>query len=503
MIREEIEKIIEKSIKILQNQKKIPKFKLPEILVEKPREKSHGDYSTNIALQISKLIKKNPFETAELIMNSLESEKAGFLFSKVEVAKPGFINFSVSKGYLQNQVKEILKQKDKFGSLNIGKKQKINVEFISANPTGPLTLGNGRGGFCGDVLSNVLEKAGYAVKREYYINDRGKQIKDLKKGLYKGERRTVSQIQKENQRVITKKLKIKFDVWFSEKSLYSKKEVEKVLAFLKKEKLAYIKNNALWFKSTKFSDDKDRVLIKEDGEKTYLASDIAYLKNKFRRGFKKLIFFWGADHHGYIKRLKAAAQALGYKKEQLNIIIMQLVRLIKKGKEVRMAKRTGSYVALEKLVNEVGLDAARFFFLMRSADTHLNFDLDLAKKRSKKNPVYYVQYAHARISSILEKAKIKKLGNWELLEELAELDLIREVIRFPEIIEETAEDYQVQRLPQYAIDLADSFHRFYENCRVITKDKKLTQARLGLISAVQIVLKNMLDLMGISAPEKM
>lgn len=417
------------------------------------------------------------------------------MFEKIKVAGPGFINFFLSKDYLQKQI-------GKIDYPNIGKKQKVNVEFISANPTGPLTLGNARGGFMGDALANVFKKAGFDVTREFYINDRGKQIEDLKKGLYKGEKRTLSQIQKENQKFITDKkegLNIKFDVWFSEKSLYKNKEVDKIIAYLKKKKLTYEKDGAVWFKTTKFGDDKDRVLIRENGEETYFASDVAYLKNKFNRGFKKLIIFVGADHHGYVKRIKAAAQALGYKKEQVDFIVMQLVTL----KEGRMSKRAGIYIKLEELINKVGLGAARFFFLQRAANSHLIFDLELAKKKSKENPVYYVQYAHARISSILRKSKIKPGKNFDKLKEKEELDLIKQLIRLPEVVEDIAKDYQVQRLPQYAVELAESFHRFYQECPVLTKDKELTKARLGLIKTVQAALKETLDLMGISAPLKM
>jgi len=492
-MRDEIEKLIEKAIKELG-------FKVPKVLVEEPREKTHGDYATNVAMMIAGKAKKDPMQVAEMIETKVKSN----IIEKVEIVKPGFINFFVSKEYLQKQAEEILKKKEKFGNLKIGKKQKINVEFISANPTGPLTLGNGRGGFCGDVLSNVLEKAGYNVFREFYINDQGKQVEDLKKGLYRGEKRTALQIQKENQKFITKKLKIKFDNWFSEKSLYKNKEVDKVLAYLRKKKLTYKEEGALWFKSTKFGDDKDRVLIKKSGDYTYLASDIAYLKNKFGRKFDKLILFWGADHHGYIGRMKAAVETLGYKKEQIDFIIFQMVQLIEKGKQVRMSKRAGTYVALEELIDEVGLDVARFFFLIRGYGTHLNFDLSLAKEKSEKNPVYYVQYAHARICSILRKAKIKPdIRSLNELKEKSELDLIKQLIRFEEIIEDISKDYQVQRVPQYAIDLAESFHKFYKDCRVLTDDKKLSQARMSLILATQIVLKNILDVMGISAPSKM
>lgn len=495
MIRDDIRKSIEKAIKELG-------FKVPEVLVENSREKNHGDYATNVAIVIGK---EDPMKIAETIKSKIKSN----IIDKIEIAKPGFINFFVSKEFLQKQVGEILKKKEKFADLKIGKGQKVNVEFISANPTGPLTLGNGRGGFCGDVLSNVLEKAGYNVTREYYLNDRGKQVEDLKKGLYKGETRTASQIQKANQKFIIEDMKIKFDVWFSEKSLYKNKEVDKVLGYFKKKKLTYKEEGALWFKSTKFGDDKDRVLIKEGGDYTYLASDIAYLKNKFDRKFDKLIYFLGADHYGYIGRMKAAAEALGYKKEQVDFIIMQMVAVMWAGDEgpervVKMSKREGIFRTINELIEGLGLDVVRFFFLMRSSGSHLTFNLDLAKERSDKNPVYYVQYAHARICSILRKTKIRPdIKSLNELKEKPELDLIKQLIRFEEIIEDTAKDYQVQRIPQYAIHLAESFHKFYKNCRVLTDDKKLSQARLSLILASRVLLKNTLNLMGISAPEKM
>ncbi|MFH1423872.1 MAG: arginine--tRNA ligase [Candidatus Nealsonbacteria bacterium] len=507
MIRQEITRLIQKATGESQE----------KIRVTCPEGDGFGDYTTNIALQLKK--------PADEIAGKLKSA----LFEKVEVKGPGFINFFLSKEYLRKQAGAILKEKESFGKLKIGRGQKVNVEFISANPTGPLTLGNGRGGFWGDVLANVLSAAGFEAKREYYINDTGEQIRKLghsvigdSEAVYQGQyieelRKKIKGndpekiglaaakiILREMIKPTIKKMKIKFDVWFSEKTLYQKKEADKILDILKKKRLSYESEGALWFKSTQFGDDKDRVLIKAGGEETYLTSDIAYLKNKLARGFQKLIFFWGADHYGYVARLKAAAEALGYKKEQINIIVMQLVRLIREGKEVRMSKRTGTYVTLDELIDEVGLDVARFFFLTRSADTHLNFDLALAKTQSDKNPVYYIQYAHARICSILRKAKMLKVGpSTSLLEHPTEMKLIRQLMRFPEVIEDTAKDYQVQRLPQYAVDLAAVFHQFYRDCHVISEDKNLTQARLSLVSATQIVLKNALSLMGVSAPEKM
>lgn len=528
MIKEKIKNLIKKTIKA-----EFGEIKMPEIEVEKPENKEFGDYSSNVAMQLARVLKKEPREIVRKLELGIRNQESG-IFGKIEVADPGFINFYLDKEYLQKQIGEILGRDEKFGSLDIGKNQKINVEFISANPTGPLTLGNGRGGFCGDVLANVLEKAGYKVAREYYINDVGEQILKLghsvirdDEAVYKGEyidklRERIEEkepketgemsakiILEEMIKPAVKKMKINFDVWFSEKSLYESKEVDKVLAFLKKKKLVYEKDGALWFKSTQFGDDKDRVLVKADGEKTYLASDVAYLENKFGRGFDKLIYIWGADHYGYIGRVKAACQALGYEPEKIAFIIMQLVRLTEAGKEVRMSKRAGIFVTLEELIDEVGLDVARFFFLMRSSDTHLNFDMSLAKEQSEKNPVFYMQYAYARISSILRKLKAQSekrkatVQSLKLLIHPNEIELIKQLIRFPEIVEDIVKDYQVQRLPNYVLELVTAFHKFYEDYRVISDDKDLTQARLGLVLATKIVLKNTLDLMGISAPEKM
>lgn len=506
--------------------KKVVGVNTPEFSVEISEDKNHGDYSTNVALALSKVLNKNPKELAEEIKNKIKSD----LFSKIEIAGPGFINFFISEKYLQEQLKVILKDKGKFGNLKAGENKKINVEFISANPTGPLTLGNGRGGFGGDVLANVLAKAGYKVAREYYINDTGAQIIKLghsvlgdSEAVYSGKyiddlRKQVKgsdpeEVGKKAGKIIlekmikpsVKKMGIKFDKWFSETTLYKSREIDKAIDELTKKGFIYESEGALWFKSKDLGDDKDRVLARADGIKTYFSSDIAYLKNKFERGFDKLIFFLGADHYGYVARLKAASHALGYKKEDIDAIVLQLVKLFENGKEVRMSKRTGIYVTMDELLDEVGLDVARFFFLQRSLNTHFNFDMNLAKEKSEKNPVFKVQYAYARICSILRKARNFKLqiSNLKLLVAPEELSLIKQMAKLPEVIEDTAKDYQLQRLPNYALELAESFHKFYENCRVITEDKNLTNARLALISSAKIVLKNVLELMGISAPEKM
>lgn len=502
MIRQELKKLIQKSLD-----------KEADIVIETPAQSSHGDYSSNIALIMGG---NDPFKFAQELKEKMGRPE---FLDKIEVVKPGFINFFLSPGFLQKKIEGILKKGFEFPELN----KKINVEFISANPTGPLTLGNGRGGFCGDALANALEKVGCKVTREYYINDTGEQIRKLghsvigdSEAVYKGDYINELKIKGEDPEEVGQKackqildniikpsvakMGIDFDVWFSQKSL----DPEEVLALLEKKGLTYEKDGALWFNSEKFGDDKDRVLIRKNKEKTYFASDIAYLKNKFERGFDKLIFFLGADHAGYVKRMEAAAEALGYNKKDLDFMVMQLVRLFEGGRQVRMSKRAGTYVTIDELIDEVGLDVARFFFLMRGSGSHLNFDLELAKEKSEKNPVYYVQYAHARISSILKKPNISfKKADLSLLKRQEELDLIKKVIRFPEVIKDTACDYQVQRLTQYVRDLADLFHKFYEKHQVLGEDKELTKARLCLISITKHTLSEALGVMGISAPEKM
>jgi len=513
MIRESIKNLLKESMEELWKEKALPVFAIGKITIETPSNKEFGDYSTNILIQTNK---KSSLETAEKLKE--KCQRANFI-EKIEIAGPGFLNFFISKECLEKEVKEILKRKENYGNINIGKGEKINIEFISANPTGPLHIGNARGGFCGDVLANILDKAGHKAFKEYYINNMGKQVEVLKDTLdgkegYKNEytdylikkgekdpEKAVEYIRKEIEKTILA-MGIKYDKWFYESDLFKSKETEEVQKKLDKKGLLEEKENALWFKSTEFGDDKDRVLIKEDGKPTYLLSDIAYLENKFKRGFKKLVIFLGAEHHGYIGRINAGAEAFGHKKEDVVPVIMQLVRLVENGKEVKMSKRTGIYITIDELIKEVGMDVSRFFFLLRSYGNHLDFDLDLAKEQSSKNPVFYVQYAYARICSILRKSEIKPSKDILLTEE-AEKELVKQLIKLPEVIEDTALDYQVQRLPKYAIELAESFHHFYQKCQVISDDKKLTKRRLALISATKIVLENTLDLIGVSAPEKM
>ncbi|HJN62244.1 MAG TPA: arginine--tRNA ligase [Candidatus Parcubacteria bacterium] len=528
MIREEIVKLTGKAIKNLQKEGVFPAFKVPEILIEHPENELYGDYSTNVALKIAKLAKKSPMEIAELLSKKLEAQGPK-LFTKIKIAKPGFINFFFSKEYLQNQVERILKEKDNFGQLDIGKDKKVQVEFISANPTGPLTVGNARGGPLGDVLGNVLKNAGFKTEKAYYVNNYGMQILTLghsvlkdsqakykgdyinylqkkvkEKDPYKAGEKAAKIIIEEMIKKTSKRLGIKYDQWVKESDLYKSKAVDRVLKLLEKKGLIYEKEGAKFFKSSKFGDERDRVIIKSDGWKTYLAGDIAFHIYKFeKKKFDKAINIWGADHYGDVLGLQAAVKALGHE-GKLDIILLQFVTVLEKGEKKRMSKRKGVFVTMDELLDKVGPDVIRFLLLQKSADTHLNFDLSLAKEQSENNPVYYIQYAHARICSILRKAKSKNFkADYELLNHSLELSLIKELIKFPEVIEDTAKDYQVQRIPKYAIDLSTLLHQFYRDCKVISEDKALTQARLSLVLASKTVLKNTLSLMGISAPERM
>lgn len=505
MLRKNIEKLIKDIVK-------------KDVHLEHPINLEFGDFSTNVAMQA----KIDP----QKIISKLKDNQ---LFEKVSKAGPGFINLTLSKSALIKELAEILEKEDDYGSLDIGQGKKIQVEFISANPTGPLTVGNARGGPLGDVLANVLKKAGFETAKAFYVNDAGMQILALGHSVLKDDQakyqgKYIDQLNKKIKeedpakvgqlaakhiikdyiRKTTDKLGIKYDEWIFESDLYQSGKVDEILDFLRKKELVYLKDKAEWFKSSKFGDDRDRVVVKSNKQKTYIAADIALHNYKFsKKKFDKVINIWGADHHGDVPGLLAVVEAIGHK-GKLDILIYQFVTILDKGKKKRMAKRSGLYVYMDELLEKVGLDVTRFFYLQKSADTHLNFDLALAQEQSAKNPVYYVQYAHARICSILRKAEMKD-NNKDLdsLNQPAELNLIRQIIKLPEIVEDTARDYQVQRLPYYSLELANSFHRFYEQCRVLDKDKKIAQARINLIKATQIVLKNTLGLMGINAPEKM
>lgn len=543
-MRELIKKSIREVILKSQKEKTIPVFENEGVKIDRPKDEKFGDYSANIALVLAGKVGGKPMEIAADLVKRFDLSRPkqpkeveprfADIFEKVEVVPPGYINFHLSKEYLQNKIAEINKEQEKFGKSEIGKGKKVNNEFISANPTGPLTVGNGRGGYYGDGISKILKKAGFNVTNEYYVNNTGEQIAklghsvlkdseavyqgryidELNKELGKGDAKKIGKraaeiiLEKYIKKTTEEKMKIKFDSWIFEENIYKKKYVNRAIDILKEKNITYEKDGALWLKTTEFEDDKDRVLIKSNGEKAYFASDCGYILNKIERGFDKIIEIWGADHHGYVSRFKAAAKALGFSGE-LKFIIVQLVKLVKDGREVRMSKRAGNVVYIDDLIKEVGNDAARFFFLMYSPDTHMNFDLGLAKERSEKNPVYYAQYAHARIHSILAKAKnakrkTKNYGSLSLLTHEKELSLMKELNKFPELVEEIAQSYEVHKLPQYAVKLADKFHSFYGECRVIDGDNpELSKARHDLINAVRIVLAEALRLMGISAPERM
>ncbi|MGM8214944.1 arginine--tRNA ligase [Bacillaceae bacterium W0354] len=530
------------------------KEELPEVVLETPKDKNHGDYATNIAMQLARIAKKAPRQIAEDIVNHFNNEKASV--KQVEIAGPGFINFFLDHSYLTKVVDTVLTEQDHYGQTNKGEGKRVQIEFVSANPTGTLHLGHARGAAFGDALGNVMEKAGFNVEREYYINDAGNQIDNLAKSIEARYFQTLGKEREmpedgyygkdiielagalvkehgdhfvnkdENDRLQAfrqygldhllakikqdlKDYRVLFDTWFSETSLYEQGLVEKAVEALDEKGFVYKQDGAVWFKSTHFGDDKDRVLVKQDGSYTYLTPDIAYHKNKIERGFDQLINIWGADHHGYVPRMQAAIQALGYDKELLDVKIAQMVNLYENGEKVKMSKRTGKAVTMKELIEEVGLDATRYFFIMRSNDSHLDFDMDLAKKQSNENPVYYVQYAHARICSILRQAEEKGIdlhaeANTSLLTTEKEIDLLKRLGDYPQVIADAAEKRMPHRVPQYVFDLASDFHSFYNAEKVIDLEKlDLTKARIALLKAIKIVIKDALTLIGVHAPEKM
>jgi len=527
---------------------------IPEVVLELPKDKAHGDYSTNMAMQLARVAKKAPRAIAEAIIENFDQSKASI--EKVEIAGPGFINFYMNNSYLADLIPTILKAGDAYGETGFGNKEKVQVEFVSANPTGDLHLGHARGAAVGDSLCNILDKAGYDVSREYYINDAGNQINNLALSVearyfqalglekempadgYHGEDiieigkklaaefgdKYVNADEKERfdffrtygLKYEMGKLKqdledfrVPFDVWYSETSLYENGKIDVALNSLRENGYIFEEDGATWLRSMDFGDDKNRVLIKNDGSYTYLTPDIAYHKDKLERGFTKLINVWGADHHGYIPRMKAAIQALGYDKDALEVEIIQLVHLYKDGEKMKMSKRTGKAVTMRDLVEEVGLDATRYFFAMRSADTHLDFDLDLAVSQSNENPVYYAQYAHARIASILRQGKEQgiELGDNLDVSHIAaekEFDLLKKLGEFPQAVTEAAAKRMPHRITNYIFDLASTFHSFYNAEKVLDADNmERTKARLALIQSTKITLKNALRLIGVSAPEKM
>jgi len=557
MIRDKLTARIEKALLAAKDAGELSFEELPEIALEPPKNKAFGDFTTNVAMALAGETKMSARDVAVKVVSRLGD--ADGLIERADIAGAGFINFCLKPDWLYDIVRRIGAEAERYGASDIGKGAKVQVEYVSANPNGPITVAHGRGASIGDVIANLLEAIGYDVTRETYINDapNSTQMQNFGKSVharymqalghdypmpedgYLGE--YVTDIAKdivaeygdkwlstpEDERVVifTKlaeddmlkvqkanlaQFGVKFDVWFSEATLHESSKVEKAIEALRERGYAYEKAGAVWLKSTEFGDDKDRALVRSNGQPTYIAADAAYHLDKFNRGFEQVIDCWGPDHHGYIARTKAAVAALGYDPDKLEIIIFQAVRLVSGGEIVMMSKRAGDVVLLSDLLDEVGTDAARFFFLTRSADSTLDFDLELAKARSSDNPVYYVQYAHARICSILRKAqesgvRVPSAADADLtvLAEEPEVDLIKKLAEFPELVAEAGLAREPHRLTRYAQDLAAIFHKFYTECRVVGDEECLTAARLVLVDSTRIVLANTLRLLGISAPEKM
>lgn len=528
---------------------------LPSIVLEVPKDKAHGDLASNIAMQLTKIAKKNPRLIAEAIIENLDFSAA--YIQSAEIAGPGFINFRMDNTYLHAVVDEVLQAGQHYGQVEDGHGKRIEVEFVSANPTGNLHLGHARGAAVGDALCNVLHFAGYDVTREYYINDAGKQIENLALSIearylqelghdaampedgYYGEdiigfakalvaekghsllqlddkekfafyrsyglERELDKIKRDLER-----FRVSFDIWYSETSLYEQGKVTDALEKLKASGHVYEEEGATWLNTTQFGDDKNRVLIKNDGSYTYLTPDISYHLDKYSRGYDKMINIWGADHHGYIPRMKAAMEALGNDPSKLTVLIAQMVSLFQNGEKVKMSKRTGKAVTMQDLMDEVGVDAIRYNFTSRSMDSHLDFDMDLAVATSNENPVFYVQYAHARICSVLRQAEqqgiaLPKVGEVELnvLQTAQEFDLLRKLGQFPQEVSEAATHFAPHRIVRYVYELAAEFHSYYRAEKFLTDDKQLTAARLLLLQAVRTTLVNALSLIGVSAPEQM
>lgn len=566
-ITDKVRLIIQQAVEKAQASGELPTVRMPSIEVEKPREKAHGDLATNIAMLLSREVKKPPREIAAVVTRHLDL--SGTPVERVEVAGPGFINFFLRPTWLWEAVREIEEEGASFGRINTGHGLSVQVEFVSANPTGPLHVGHGRGAVLGSVLANVLAWAGYRVTREFYINDAGNQILLFGASLdaryrqalgeevpipaegYHGEDlaelmrdlvaregdRYLAMPQAERQAFLAsygleKKLAaikkdladfgVEFDVWFSESELHRANAIGQVIDLLRERGMVYEKEGAIWLATSQFGDDKDRVLIRQNSLPTYFAADIAYHQNKFARGFERVINIWGADHHGYIPRMKAAVAALGYDPERLVVIITQMVTLLRGGQPVTMSKRAGQLVTLAEVVEEVGRDAARYFFLMRSPESQLDFDLDLARSQSEANPVYYIQYAHARICSLLRQAaaegvisRVPPLESTLLQEGLlppqdlerlthpAERFLMEKLAALPEVVATAAARYEPHLLATYAYEVAAAYHSFYTECRCLGEEPPVTSARLILSDATRVVLANALRIMGLSAPERM
>ncbi len=526
---------------------------LPEVLLEVPPQKEFGDFATNFAMQSARSLKCNPRMIAQAVIDNLDCA----YIAKTEIAGPGFINFYLKQDWMYDMLAQIIAQGEEYGNLQNDCKEKIQIEYVSANPTGPLHVGHGRGAAVGSALANLMKAAGYDVTREYYINDAGNQINNLAasvnarylelqgqevqfpengyhghdiietaeriiriygdKFLHMDESERLEQFRtialKEKLAALKEDLaafNCEFDVWFSEQTLHDANAIKSACDLLTERGYLYEKDGALWLKATEHGDDKDRVVIRDNGVPTYFAADIAYHRNKFERGFDRVINLWGADHHGYIARMKAAVGALGYSPEQLEVLILQMVSLYRNGELVKMSKRTGQSVTLNELIEEVGTDAARFFFTMRSIDSQLDFDMTLATEKTNENPVYYIQYAHARICSImrqLAEAQITECAAGELklasLTEPEELALIKKLGEYPEMLQRAARDRAVHNVAHYVHELAGLFHSFYNQCRILGVDSDVQQARIALVKAVGHVIRHALGILGVSAPERM
>lgn len=553
--KNEVKEIIMSALGRLIAEGKLPAEPLPGFTVEIPADSSHGDFSCNAALASAKTFKTNPRAIATMIAENAVLE--GTLFGKIEVAGPGFINLFLNPLWFGETVNKAIGLGEDYGKTDMGAGKRVLVEFVSANPTGPMHIGNARGGAIGDCLASLLSYAGYYVEREFYINDAGNQVNkfglsldiryrqlfgddiEMPEDSYHGQDiidhakafaeiygdKYMTASEEERRKALVDyalpinikgletdlgKYRIKYDTWFKESSLHESGKVAEVVEMLKEKGVTYEKEGAIWFKASDFGDDQDRVLVRANGVPTYFVPDIAYHYNKLvTRGFDKAIDILGADHHGYIARMKAALTALGVDANKLDIVIMQMVRLVRNGEAVKLSKRSGKAITLATLLDEIPMDAARFFFNLRDPDTHFEFDLDLAIEESSKNPVFYVQYAHARICRVLEKLgeegiTCKKLPAAELkYSEEAELAIIRQIASLPETINEAASEYNPSKITRYVLELAQLFHKFYDTCKIKGESEEIVQSRLSLCLAVKIVIKNMLDLLKVEAPEKM
>ncbi len=551
-IKDKIDRMVREASQEAQDKGLLPQVTLPDVLVERPQNPDHGDYAATAPLKLARSARMKPMTIAEHLLGLLQPMEE---IESVTLAPPGFINFSLKRGWLNSQVDSILETGAGYGDIDLGAGQKVQVEYVSVNPTGPLHVGHGRGAILGSALSRVLQSAGFDVQQEYYINDAGTQMDSFYRSLharylqqlgidaqvpsegYKGDymvdlaKEVVSEegdrfkdLPQEQAmaelgaigldkmlasiRSTLEEMGVNHDVWFSEQHLFDSGEYDRALNAIKAGGYSRENEGAIWFASTALGEDKDNVLVRSSGHPTYFASDIAYHYNKFvERGFDRVINVWGADHQGHISRMKAAVTALGVDPDRLEIIVSQMVSLRRGDEVVKVSKRSGDIITLQEVVDEVGADPCRFFFLARSADSQMDFDLELAKTQSNDNPAYYLQYAHARVASILRLAEERGIdygdGNVLLLDHEAELALIRQMLRLPEVVELIARTLEPQHLPHYAQELATHFHSFYEKCRVIGEDEAMNKARLKLVKAVQVVLAKGLDLMGMSAPERM